>query len=118
MKMFTKILCALALAFAALASVPAMAHGRAHFGFFFGGPVWYPAPYYYPPPAYYYPPPVVVQSAPTYIEQPQNSAPPSSSAPQTSSDYWYYCRDSRSYYPYVKDCASPWQHVPARPPGS
>jgi hypothetical protein len=28
---------------------------------------------------------------------------------------WYYCRDLRTYYPYVQRCASPWQAVPAKP---
>jgi len=118
MKVLAKALCALALAFAVLASAPAMAHhGRGHFGFYFG-PTWYPAPYYYyPPPAYYYPPPVVVQS-PQYIEQPAAPAAPApvpqSAAPQSSND-WFFCRDSQTYYPYVKECASPWQRVPARP---
>ena len=58
MKTFVKALCALLLALGAVASAPALAHGHARFGFYFGGgPFWYPAPYYYPPPAYYYPPP-------------------------------------------------------------
>ena len=120
MKIIPKLLSGLILACAALAAAPAMAHhhGRVGFGFYFGGPVWYPAPYYYyPPPVYYYPPPVVYQQAPQYIEQPaQPPAPPApqSSAPQPSND-WYYCRDSQAYYPYVKQCASPWQRVPSRP---
>lgn len=115
MRTLAKLLCVLGIAIAAVASAPATAHGRVGFGFYFGGPAWYPAPWYYPPPAYYYPPPVVVQSAPTYIEQPAN-VPPAGSAPQSSADNsWYYCRDSQTYYPYVKQCASPWQRVPARP---
>jgi hypothetical protein len=110
---------AAALAFCALTAAPALAHGRVGFGFYFGGPMWYPAPYYYPPPVYYYPPPVVVQS-PQYIERPAAAAPaPQASAPQSgaepSSGDWYFCRDSQTYYPYVKECASPWQRVPSRP---
>ena len=123
MKTPTKALCAFALAFCAVAATPAFAHhSRVHFGFYFGGPAWYPAPYYYPPPAYYYPPPVVVQQPPVYVEQhaPAPPAPaPQSSAPQSATDSsWYYCRDTQAYYPYVQSCASPWQRVAPRPAGS
>ena len=91
---------ALALA-GALASAPALAwHHRAHVGVFIGGPVWYPYPYYA------YPPTVVVRETPpiTYIEQ---------SSPDTAQQqgYWYYCADSKAYYPYVKDCPAGWQKV-------
>ena len=116
----TKAVCAVALAFCAVAATPALAHSRVHFGFSFGGPIWYPAPYYYyPPPVYYYPPPIVVQQPPTYIEQPAPAAPAPQSKPQSSgSNDWYYCRDSQTYYPYVQSCPSPWQRVPPRPAGS
>ena len=106
---------------AALASGSAAAHGYVRFGFNFGFPVYAPyyAPYYYPPPAYYYPPaysypPAVVTAPaapPAYVEQNQTTA--AASADQ----YWYYCRDSQTYYPYVQSCASEWQRVPPRPPG-
>lgn len=83
-------------------------HGGVRFGLFIGAPI---VPYYYPryyyPPAYYpyYPQTVVVPSAPVYVEQ---SAP----APaQSSTANWYFCRDSQTYYPYVQQCASPWQQV-------
>ncbi len=56
-------------------------------------------------PVYYTTPPVV--------PQPQTVvAPPA----QPSQTYWYYCDDSRSYYPHVTDCPSGWQTVPATPP--
>jgi hypothetical protein len=94
----------------ALASGPALAHHvRTHVGVFIGGPVWYPYPYYA------YPPTVVVREAPptTYIEQ---------SSPDTTQQqsYWYYCADSKAYYPYVKDCPAGWQKVvpQTQPPGS
>ena len=96
------------------------AHGRyrhrSSVGIYFG----VPAPYYYNPyprhyyyPRYYYPPAVVAPeptSPPVYIEQ---SAPAAAPAPSSSSSgaYWYYCRDSQTYYPYVQQCASPWQQV-------
>ena len=114
MKTFVKALCALLLALGAVASAPALAHGRAHFGFYFGGPLWYPAPYYYPPPVYYYPPPTTT----VYVEQPAPQAPPPPQSSPQSENSWYYCRDSQAYYPYVKECPSPWQRVAPRPPGS
>jgi hypothetical protein len=110
MNVLTRLLAASILVLGA--ALPAVAHSRVFFGFNFGVPL-YPAPYYYPPPAYYYPPPVVVapSAPPVYIEQSQPS-----SAPQ--GDYfWYYCPDSKAYYPYVKECPSPWQRVSPRPPG-
>jgi hypothetical protein len=87
-------------------------------------------PYYYPPyyyaPAYY--PPVAV--APTYVEQPPvQQAPmyqspqyqsqpyqpePQQAAPQASG-MWYYCNESRAYYPYVKSCPNGWQQVTPQP---
>ena len=30
--------------------------------------------------------------------------------------YWYFCPDSDAYYPYVKECASPWHRVAPQPP--
>ena len=35
-----------------------------------------------------------------------------------SDGYWYYCPDSKSYYPYVKECASKWERVPPTPPSA
>lgn len=75
-------------------------HGGAHFGFFFGAPLfWDPYPYYYP-----YRPPVYIERQPqTYIQQ--------------SSNYWYYCRNPSGYYPYVQNCPMGWmQVVPQTPP--
>lgn len=97
----------------ALASTPALAwhHGHVHFGFFVGAPFypwWYYPPY---PPYYYYPPVVTVPVAPTYVEQGGARA-----APATSS-YWYFCQDSKTYYPYVKECPGGWQRVTPRPAG-
>ena len=125
-----------ALLMGALAAAPAIAGGyyngpyRGHHGgysgvrvgFYVGGPIGFP--YYYPSyphfsypyPAYpYYPAPVVVQQQPTvYVERPiQQSAPAAS--PQQMQGYWYYCADSRMYYPYVKECASAWQRVAPQP---
>ena len=90
-------------------------HHRGGVGIFFGAPLFY-APYYYP--RYYYPPAVVYgapASPPVYIEQ---SGAPTAPA-QNSSAYWYFCRDTQTYYPYVQQCASPWERVTPQsaPPG-
>lgn len=105
----SKAFCAALFMLSALAAGSASAHG-VRFGFHFGAPLWYPAPYYYPPPVYYYPPPVAAAPAPVYIEQGRTPAPP-------SEHYWYFCPDSKTYYPYVQNCASAWQRVSPRPPG-
>jgi len=100
------------------------AHRGARVGVVVGAPIitsqwWYgPYPYYYDySPWPYYPPPVVyVQEQPTvYIEQAAPTAPPAGSAPPPE-QYWYYCVDSKIYYPYVQTCASPWQRVLPHPP--
>ena len=106
-------------------------HGHAHVGVFFGvpGPFYYPAPAYYPYP-YYYPAPAVIAPPAEYIEQnpqlapappaappaPSSVAPPAPSGqgPSASNNFWYYCPDSQTYYPYVKTCASQWQQVTPR----
>jgi len=83
-----------------------------------GGPWWGPSwyypsyypysyPYYYP---YSYAPVVTVPtSPPEYIEK---SGPAEESTP---SGVWYYCPDSKTYYPYVMECPGGWQTVPAEP---
>jgi len=89
-------------------------HGHSHssvsVGIGFGWPV-YGSPLWYPAPAYVYPPAVVVPPAPrVYIER-NTPLALEGGAP----GYWYYCRESNTYYPYVRDCAGPWERVPARP---
>ena len=100
----------LLLGMAALAAVlvaaDAAAHGRGRARVHvYWGPAWYWGPaYYYPPPAYYYPPPRPAEP-PVYIER----------IDPAESGSWYYCEDSRGYYPYVKECAAGWRRVPAAP---
>lgn len=96
----------------------AAAHGYHHgprvsFGFAFGPAYWYPPyPYYYYPPPYYYPPVVTTAPAPTtYIERGDVQQP----AADPRKDWWYYCPESKTYYPYVKQCAGGWQKVEPRP---
>ena len=117
MKTMKKILPLLLLAAGAAFAAPALADGHVRFGISIGVPLWGPGyyapgyyePYYYPPAyPYYYPPAtVVVPTQPQrYIEQ----------APQASADsFWYYCADSKAYYPYVKDCPAGWQRVSPTP---
>lgn len=78
-------------------------YGCCGWGLGFVDPLWYPYPwggygygYDYAYPYEYGDPPAdpVV-------------APPPPPAPS----YWYYCPDSRSYYPYVRQCPSAWQAV-------
>ncbi|MGC2518022.1 MAG: hypothetical protein WA373_02800, partial [Burkholderiales bacterium] len=92
------------------ASGPAFAWygGHARVGVFIGAPVY---PWYYPRYYAYYPPAVVTVPAapPTYIERgsPQGTA----AQGQQSQGYWYYCAESKTYYPYVKECPGGWQRV-------
>ena len=106
-------LAVLALVACAIASSSAWAHGGrggVRFGVFVGGPVywgpgyWGPA-YYYPPP--YYPPPEYPASPPVYIER--------DDGPASAQGFWYYCEQSRGYYPYVKECPAGWKRVPPAP---
>ena len=115
MKFARNVFILISLAIGVLGACPAQAHGsRVHLGVVIGGPgYWYYPPpyYYYPPPYYYYPPVVIVPSSPpVYIERRDTR--------DSAKSYWYYCPDSKAYYPYVKECASPWQKVEPRPPNS
>jgi hypothetical protein len=120
----------IAILFGLMATQPALAqrghggHGYGHggprinFGFYAGGPFWpgyygpypYYAPYYSP---YYYPPVVVAPAGPTtYIQQDQAQAAPEQTP---SAGSWYYCAESKTYYPYVKQCPGGWQQVAPQP---
>lgn len=108
------------LLFAALALLPAAGalagpHGGHHGGhgpalsLHFGLPLGWYEPYYYYPPPYYYPPAVVQAPAPqAYV---QRSDPSEEAQPA-----WYYCEQSRRYYPYVKACPGGWKRVSPTPP--
>lgn len=83
-----------------------------HFGGGHGGGFhYYFAPYAYSPYFYYPPAYPASESPPVYIEQ-----NPASAAPAQQSSYWYYCRSSKTYYPYVKECPDGWQQVAPQPP--
>ena len=72
-------------------------------------------PYYpYSYNGYYTPPVIIQQQAPEVYYQPSPQyAPP---APIQEPSYWYYCRDSQGYYPYVKECPKGWMKVVPTPP--
>jgi len=100
-----KIVFAAAVAVGCLAaSGTASAHWHGSVGVWIGpGPYWWGAPY-----PYYYPP--VVVADPVYTRPNpviQMPAPPS---------YWYYCRQSNAYYPYVPQCPGGWEQVTPQPP--
>jgi hypothetical protein len=111
-----KILLLLVIALTAV-SLPAEAHGggraRVSVGFVFGGPGWYYPGYYYPP-YYYYPQGVSYPAEPTiYIERGDAVAEES----RGSQGYWYYCKESRAYHPYVKHCPGGWEkQIPTAAP--
>ena len=97
-----------ALVLAAVVSGEAFAHGRGgvRLGVYVGGPYWGPywgPAYYYPPPYYYYPP------APAQPQEYVERIDPSEQG------WWYYCEQSRGYYPYVKECSTGWKRVPPAP---
>ena len=126
---------ALLLALTTAVSSPAMAQYRGHGGYSHGsvhvrghggglglglllgaaivGLAYAATPAYAAPAA---PAPVVVYPAPvaapavTYV---QPAVPVATPQPQAD---WYYCAESRSYYPYVRECPGGWQRVPATPP--
>ena len=100
-----------------IAALPYYAYRRPH----------YYAPRYYEP--YYYPPVAVVSAAPpVYVERQDYSqgqfpatpqvqgANPSQASAGVAQQDWFYCADSKTYYPYVQQCAGPWQRVTPRPP--
>lgn len=86
------------------------------YGVVIGGPYWgasWYSPYYYPyySPYYPYAPAVTVPSRQQeYIEQPRDKSSP------RPSGVWYFCPESNTYYPYVRECQGGWQTVPAQPP--
>ena len=51
---------------------------------------------------------------PVYIEQGNAQPAPSPAA----AEWWYYCADTKAYYPYVKECALEWERVAAEPPAN
>jgi hypothetical protein len=85
-------------------------YGAGYYGGYNGG--YYGSPYYGWP--YYAAPPVVVAAAPTvYIERAETAPAAAPVAATPPGGFWYWCADSRAYYPSVPNCASAW--VPVAP---
>jgi len=105
---------------------------------------WHHAPrVYYAPPPVYYAPRVVVPAplvwVPPLVHAPRVYVPPTVYVERTDLDgvspapvpvpapavapapeaggHWFFCADSNTYYPYVTQCATPWQRVVPTPPG-
>jgi hypothetical protein len=86
-------------------------HSRVVVGVGFGFPIGWPY-WHYPPPYSYYPR-VGVPAEPTiYVEKGDGEPAPG----EDPSQYWYFCRDSNTYFPYVNECPTPWQRVVPYPP--
>jgi hypothetical protein len=73
-----------------------------------------PAYWYFRSPIYAPPIATAPIAPPVYVEQ--GDAQPASG--QSAGEWWYYCAESRAYYPDVKECASAWQPVAAQLPAS
>jgi hypothetical protein len=74
-------------------------HGG-HIGVYLSAPLfWNPYVNHYA----YWPAPVLVERQPQIYVQQQGLA----SAP----NYWYFCPDTRTYYPYAQNCPSAWLKV-------
>ena len=116
-------------------------NGGPRIGVYVPAPVYRPnhyAPprvYYAPPPVYYAPrvihsaplvyvPPVVHSSRsyapPVYVERNDLGAVPPAPVPASVADTasWFFCADSNTYYPYVTQCATPWERVVPTPPSA
>src|SRR5690606_32082454 len=61
---------------------------------------WYSPPHYHT-----HSRTIVVERQPeVYVQRTVSPAP-------AQQEYWYYCPDSGTYYPYVQTCPSPWLQV-------
>ncbi len=78
--------------------------GRSYFDFHVGVPLIWPRVDYYRAP---YPvTQVVIERQPqVYVQREVAAAAPA------ASNFWYYCPDSRTYYPYAQSCTSAWLQV-------
>jgi hypothetical protein len=78
------------------------------FGFGFYDPLWWPAwsyPWAYP---WAYPYPYLPAQAVAAYPGPEGYGAP-------VQQYWYRCGNPEGYYPYVRNCNTGWEQVPATP---
>ncbi|RPH43058.1 MAG: hypothetical protein EHM87_14950 [Burkholderiales bacterium] len=93
-------------------------YGAGYYGGYYGGGYYgpYGSPYYGWP--YVAPPTVVVAAPPTVYVERADAVPVPSTAPAVAATppggYWYWCTESRAYYPSVPTCASSWVAVAPR----
>lgn len=75
-----------------------------------GVPLYWPRlGYYYSVP---YPYPYSYPATQIIVErQPQVYVQREPAAAAATAEYWHYCPDSRTYYPYAQTCPSPWLQV-------
>jgi len=87
-------------------------YGPGYVGGWYGGYYFDPfLPFYYP--YYWYP------RSDDYDDSdyPHVYGPPPSEQPAPEAGHdWFFCKESKGYYPYVKTCPNGWQRVPAEPP--
>lgn len=112
MKMFTRVVLAMMVLLLTGFIPESDADGRrsAHRGGHVGvgvwlGPGWW-GPHYYPSYYPFYPPEqrIVIEHQPEMYIQPVPQA-------EEQQYYWYYCKESKGYYPYVKRCPTGWIKV-------
>ena len=75
---------------------------------------YYGYPGFFPYPGYGYTwgdAPVTTPSLPVFVAPPPDSTAPTPVLPAQAASYWYYCPDSKAYYPQVQQCAQPWLTV-------
>ena len=85
-----------------------------YLGYPFYDPFWYYpyyGRYYYP---YYYP--YGYSYSYPYQDEPDADVAPPVSSELEQKYYWYYCKDTQSYYPYVTSCPGGWTKVEPTPP--
>ena len=85
-----------------------------YLGYPFYDPFWYYpyyGRYYYP---YYYP--YGYSYSYPYQDEPDADAEPPVSSELEQKYYWYYCKDTQSYYPYVTSCPGGGTKVEPTPP--
>lgn len=78
---------------------------RVHFGFYIGAPLIWPRVDYYRVDPYPVTQVIVERQPQVYVQREVPANQPAASG------YWYYCPDSRTYYPYAQTCPSAWLQV-------